>query len=318
MGWTRPPEANTGYRIHGLTVRSALPLPGLPLADADRAEIVVSFGPTPNFVAEAVPWSPDCRYSLTTSRLWFQVDGVARYLVPDKHQIIITPEPGADPGLIRQYLFFPVFYAPLYFRGLIPLHASAVSVDGGAVLFLGPQGAGKSTMAVSLRQRGYRILADDFCVTAMDENAGIVVLPGHPQLKLRMDIIQELQEDLNAWEPFDPQENKYRLTLGSDYCPTARPVTHIYLLKPANGPNLWLTPLSGASKLHPLMENNHFALGIDLTRVIDQYSMHYFRHLSALARQARVVEISYPRRLGLFQELADMVATDLHFSPITE
>lgn len=316
MGWKRPPEANTGYKIHGLTVRSALPLPGLPPADADTAEIVVSFGPTPNFVADAVPWGPDSRFLLTTSRFWFQVDGVARYLVPDRHRIIITPAPAADPGLMRQYLFVPVFYALLYFRGLIPLHASAVSVDGGAVLFLGPQGAGKSTLAACLRQRGYRIMADDFCVTAMVENAGIVVFPGNPQLKLCMDMIEEFQEDPNAWEPSDPRENKYRLTLGSDYCPTARPVTHIYLLKPTTGPNLWLTPLSGASKLHPLLENNHFALGIDLTRVIDQHFMHYFKQLSALARQARVVEISYPRRLGLLQELADMVETDLHLPPI--
>ncbi|MEI9806357.1 MAG: hypothetical protein WDN48_20870 [Pseudolabrys sp.] len=49
------------------------------------------------------------------------------------------------------------------------LHASAVRVNGKAILFCGPSGAGKSSMAAALVQRGYDLLTDDVCVISADE-----------------------------------------------------------------------------------------------------------------------------------------------------
>lgn len=131
MSLNQQPQANSGYKIYGLTVSSPVPLPGLPPADPNLAEVVVNYGPTADFMADAVPFAPDCQVSLTASRFWCRVQGVARYFVPDKQQIIITPDPGADPRFIRHYLLSPVFYALLFFRGFIPLHANAVEVNSG-------------------------------------------------------------------------------------------------------------------------------------------------------------------------------------------
>ena len=44
---------------------------------------------------------------------------------------------------------------------LLWLHASAAASDGGAVVFAGPAGAGKSTMATELVARTWHLLADD-------------------------------------------------------------------------------------------------------------------------------------------------------------
>jgi hypothetical protein len=313
MGLERQPQANSGYKIYGLTVCSALPLPGLPPADPDLAEILVSYGPASDYAAEASPLAPDCWVSITACRFWCRVQGVARYLVPDKRRIIISPDPGADPRLVRQYLLAPVLYAPLYGRGLIPLHATAVEAGGGAVLLAGRKGAGKSSLAALLRRRGYRLIADDFCVTVTAAPGGIVALPGPPHLKLWPDMIEYLGEDRAALEPLSRREEKFCLPLAGDYCPAARPVTHIYLLSPTEGQGFSLTSLAGAGKLFPLLENTYFVPALDLAGLRDQH----FRHLAALARQARVVAISYPRRQGLFQELADTVERDLLESPIT-
>jgi len=46
-------------------------------------------------------------------------------------------------------------------RGHLVLHGATAEVDGGGVCVVGRSGAGKSTTAVGLRQRGHRLLVDD-------------------------------------------------------------------------------------------------------------------------------------------------------------
>jgi hypothetical protein len=71
------------------------------------------------------------------------------------------------------------FALPLF--GLEPLHASAVLVHDGALLLMGPAGAGKSTLAASLVNLGVGFLADD--ASAVDED--LRVWPGPPLMTPR-------------------------------------------------------------------------------------------------------------------------------------
>ena len=48
-----------------------------------------------------------------------------------------------------------------HLRGQLSLHASAVSIEGRAAVFIGASGSGKSTFAAYLGGRGYAMLADD-------------------------------------------------------------------------------------------------------------------------------------------------------------
>ncbi len=51
--------------------------------------------------------------------------------------------------------------------GRLTLHASAVSVAGRAVAFVGPKHAGKSTLALALVRKGARLLTDDTLVVRL-------------------------------------------------------------------------------------------------------------------------------------------------------
>ena len=53
------------------------------------------------------------------------------------------------------------------------LHAAAVKIGTKATLFAGPSGAGKSTTALTLAQRGYPLISDDFLVTSSDTVQGL-------------------------------------------------------------------------------------------------------------------------------------------------
>ncbi|MDR7554840.1 MAG: hypothetical protein QN157_04470 [Armatimonadota bacterium] len=74
--------------------------------------------------------------------------------------------------------------------GHLPLHAAAVEVDGGAVLFAAPGGFGKTTLAAAFHAAGHRVLSEDIaCVTTQ---ASPAVIPGPASLRLRPDVADHL------------------------------------------------------------------------------------------------------------------------------
>lgn len=76
----------------------------------------------------------------------------------------------------------------LAWRGLVPLHGSAVELDGTAVLIAGPSGAGKSTLCEALVRRGGRLVSDDLSVLKPLSDVGIpTLLPGRPAIRLFAD-----------------------------------------------------------------------------------------------------------------------------------
>lgn len=73
----------------------------------------------------------------------------------------------------------------LAWRGLTPLHGSAVAVGGKAVLIAGDSGAGKSMLCHALVMRGGDLISDDLSVLApLDSFTVPHVLPGRPAIRL--------------------------------------------------------------------------------------------------------------------------------------
>ena len=62
---------------------------------------------------------------------------------------------------VAPYLVGPVLGVVLRLRGMVPLHASAVSIGDQAIALVGPAGAGKSTTAAAFARCGYRVISDD-------------------------------------------------------------------------------------------------------------------------------------------------------------
>jgi hypothetical protein len=82
-------------------------------------------------------------------------------------------------------------------RGLLTLHASAVSDGSSVVGFLGESGWGKSTLAEAFLQRGYEVLTDDQLVLDFDKDS-ILAHPGPSSIKLRPEAGAALLADYDA------------------------------------------------------------------------------------------------------------------------
>ena len=116
--------------------------------------------------------------------LLLTIPDVARYRIEGGTEIVVDAHPSAPDRNIRLYLLGLAFGALLHQRGLLPLHANAVEVDGKAVAFMGESGAGKSTLAAWFHDRGHRIVADDVCVVGFSKGGQAFAHPGLPRLRL--------------------------------------------------------------------------------------------------------------------------------------
>ena len=123
------------------------------------------------------------------ARFWFQDAG--GFVVRGGTTIEVIPVAGADENLIRLYIEGMITAMLLHQRGMCVLHASVVEIDSRAVAFLGPVGAGKSSLAAAMHARGHTLISDDNAAIRLAGNNAIVA-PAYPYLKLFPAIAQTL------------------------------------------------------------------------------------------------------------------------------
>jgi hypothetical protein len=124
----------------------------------------------------SVDFAPSSGYLLTAP-------GFARILIgADGTELLCDPEPGNSEWTT----LIPAQALPLAatLRGFEVLHASGVVLEGRAALFTGPPGAGKSSLAAALLNRGAALLSDD-TVTLEIRDGALIAHPGAALLHLR-------------------------------------------------------------------------------------------------------------------------------------
>jgi hypothetical protein len=110
-------------------------------------------------------------------------DGIAFALDDDGRTIWGIWPPRMSLEDLMVYLLGPVFSFVLRLRGFTVLHASAAAIRGNAVAFVGPGGAGKSTIVGALAHSGYPILSDDAAVLE-ETSEEFCIRPTYPHVRL--------------------------------------------------------------------------------------------------------------------------------------
>ncbi len=172
------------YSLFGLHLRSDIELPELLETAADRpVDVEILVGAVPDIAATGSGPHP------IDGGLLLAVDAVARYAVVNGDRIIVEPRPGAADQNVRLFLLGSAMAMLLHWRGLLPLHANAVEINGAAFAFMGKSGAGKSTLAAWFHDRGFQIVADDVCVVGFADDGRPQVRPGVARLRLWREVL---------------------------------------------------------------------------------------------------------------------------------
>ena len=113
------------------------------------------------------------------------------------------------------YFLGPVLGLLLRLRGTVCLHASAVSIKERGVVFVGPEGTGKSTTAAGFAQRGHGVLSDDI-VALVEREERFHVVPAYPSVNLWPDAVKMLYGAPNALPLIATDWDKRFLALGKE------------------------------------------------------------------------------------------------------
>ena len=134
------------------------PRSGLALR-AQGADVTVRRAAVPDSLPRADARGPAWEHA--GGRLLIRHQGGVRFLIEGGDTIRYEAQPGTPPDEIGLFLFGSPWAAVALQRGLLPLHASAVSHAGAVHAFSGASGGGKSTLAAALGRHGLPLFADD-------------------------------------------------------------------------------------------------------------------------------------------------------------
>ena len=248
-----PPDFQD-YSVFGLRVRSSIELPELfPAAGSAEPDVVIERG--------EIPEANGARPGLSTAdgALLIVIPDVATFRIASGSHITIAASAGAPDRNVALYLLGSAFGALLHQRGLLPLHANGIEVDGRAVAFMGPSGSGKSTLAAWCQRKGFSIITDDVCVIGFDPDGGPYAIPGLPRLRLWAEALEHMQCDPAAYERSyrgTEQVDKFDVPVAEEsVARTNVPVAALYLLDRADEPSI--VQLRGADAAEAVFANTY-------------------------------------------------------------
>ena len=207
-------------------------------------------------------------------------DGVDVSIDNLNSQIIFQWPPIETLEYELSYLTACIMSFVLLLRGTFSFHASAVGINGKAVVLVGDSGSGKSTTVAAFAKLGYPVLSDDL-VVLRDDLETFWVQPAFPMIRLweksvvalfgRADALPKIVPDRPLW-------NKQYLNLerdGYQFQDKELPLGGIYFLSSRSSDDFIpsIHPLSSQEALLSLVVNNYSASFIDKANRAKEFEM---------------------------------------------
>ena len=224
------------------TVRAPFVLPSLPAAAEGLQQFRIDLDWAESGMPGDTVWAhhwvdgDDVLLSLALREggYWLRVPGQADFLIhlqPARIQIWPTITPAPDAATLEHLLVDQILPRVLAQLGGSLIHASTVRIGSRHVLFLGPSGWGKSTLAGLLYRAGHRVLSDD-CVQLVAVPGGrFHAVPTYPSLRLNADSLAAVFPGQIDTAPVASYSNKRRIPIASSgHIDALATVDAIYLL----------------------------------------------------------------------------------------
>lgn len=218
----------------------------------------------------------------------FEIPQVAIFQIRSGNCISVSPFHGASESQIRLYILGSCFGILLTQRKTLPIHGSAVVIDGLAYAIVGESGAGKSTLASAFIKRGYQLLSDDVIAVSLSEDGIPIVTPSYPQQKLWQESLDYFGMESKHFQPIYDRETKFTIPIKEQFLNKPIPFAGVIELIKSNKNNIEITSINRLERFPVLFRNTfrnfiikraglmqwHFDISANLINKLDFHQIH--------------------------------------------
>lgn len=232
---------------------------------------------------------------------YFKVPGAAIFCVRNGKEILVSPFEDYDLDELRLYILGTCMGAILFQRKILPLHGSALSINGKAYALIGESGAGKSTLATSLARKGYKLLTDDvIAVTLSSENQPIVT-PSYPQQKLWEESLNIFGLSNTSFNPIYKREKKFTVPIKSMFCEQELQLAGVFELVKGEKHSVSIKEIHNLERLHTLLRHTYRNFLLDDFGLMEWH----FQICSKFVSKIKIFQISRPVEGSTVDEITE-------------
>lgn len=216
--------------------------------------------------------------------------------------IQVSPFSEANWDKIRLYILGSCMGVILMQRRILPLHGSAIAINGKAYAIVGHSGAGKTTLSTFLLEQGYRLLSDDLIAITLDENDTPIVAPSYPQQKIWQETIELLGMKTEGIKPLFERETKFAVSASDRFLSNPLPLAGVYeLIKVEHGAAL--QPIEGLERFHTLLQHTFRGFLIERLGLMEWH----FSLITRFISRIQMNRLSRPASSPSVHELAELL-----------
>ncbi|WP_154991638.1 HPr kinase/phosphorylase [Priestia megaterium] len=239
------------YDAFGLNILSELPLPELNCLVSPGDHIDVSI----KLSKDKIELEQKKGFTVLSHYVAFKVPNLAVFSIKSGKEIAVEPLKDFDEAKARLYVLGTCMGVILMQQQTLPLHGSAIAIDGKAYAIVGNSGAGKSTLASAFIQKGYKLISDDVIPVTFSNDRTPMVQPTYPQQKLWEESLNEFGIDSRKYNPLFERETKYSVPVKNSFHNQSIPLAGIFELVKGSGESVEIRQTNGLEGFRILLHH---------------------------------------------------------------
>jgi hypothetical protein len=297
-------EKKVIYKAFGFSVISEILLPELPHIEIKVGLIDIEVK-IEDLTKKWLELSDDHNtFVIKENLVMFQVPDVATFAIKDGRRIAVSPLEENEEDVIRLYILGTCMGAILMQRKILPLHGSAVAINGKAYAFVGDSGSGKSTTASALLNQGYQLLSDDVIAISLSQDESIpLVTPSYPQQKLWQDSLNILGMESNDYRPIYGRENKYCIPVSSKFFSEQIPLAGLFELIKTDNKKIEIRQIDKLKRFYTLYYNTYQNCFIQNLGLMDWH----FNTTAKIVDKIDIYQIQRPASSGTSNQIVSQI-----------
>lgn len=296
---------NVVYKAFGFNINSEIHLPELSKMMAKGEEIDTDIDIQLADLTDL--WrnlsEPNRHFAVKENIVLFQIPKIATFCIQDGNKIMVCPMDGSHEDQIRLYVLGTCMGALLMQRKILPLHGSAIVINGEAYAIVGDSGAGKSTLASALINKGYQLISDDVIPVSLSAQNIPVLIPAYPQQKLWQESLDAFGMNSKNYRPIFDRESKFTVPVTSQFSSKPYPLAGVFELVKAETEEIKLKPLPSLQRLHTLFNHTYRNFLIDRLGLREWH----FNLTAKMANNIQVYQLQRPVNRFTAHDLTSLI-----------